>query len=105
MPPDEPTEEEQLEELSQDQQTPFTPADPNPSTTGNTSDPLVQADDAEEIHDTHPQTDVNIDSAELYDEGLSGAVEVEDSSAQSAVTDYTPPADKNEEDKIENQSL
>ena len=33
------------------------------------------------LDDTHPSTDTNIDSAEEYDEGLSGAAEAEDPNA------------------------
>jgi hypothetical protein len=39
------------------------------------SDPV---DVPKEIDDTHPSTDTNIDPAEEYDEGLSGAAEAED---------------------------
>jgi hypothetical protein len=69
MLPDEPTDEERLEELNQDNETPFRPADPNPSPTGGT-----------DIPDDHPQTDTNMDLTEQYDEGISGAAEVEDTS-------------------------
>jgi hypothetical protein len=93
MPPDEPTEEERLQELPEDNQTPFQAADPNPSPTGNTSDPVVAASGGSDIPDDHPQTDTNIEPAELYDEGVSGAAETEDTSRQTAVTDFTPPDD------------
>lgn len=92
MPPDEPTEEERQQELSQDQETPFQPADPNPSTMGNTTDPSVQGT-ATDLPDDHPATDTNLQPEELYDEGVAGAAEAEDRSGQSAVTGYTPPAD------------
>lgn len=88
--PDEPTDEERLEELAQDNETPFRPADLNPPVTGNTTDPVVQAAGTD-IPDDHPQTDTNMQPEEQYDEGVSGAAEVEDTSGQSAVTDYTPP--------------
>jgi len=93
MPPDEPTEEERAEALDQDNQTPFRPADPNPSTAGNTTDPIVEAGGSD-IPDDHPATDTNIDQMELYDEGISGAAEVEDTSSQTAVTDITSPDDE-----------
>lgn len=99
MQPDEPTEEERAEQLNQDGQTPFQPADPNPSATGNTTDPIVQAG-ASNLPDDHPATDTNIDSTELYDEGVAGAAEVEDDSAESAVTDYDP-----EKDNEDNETL
>ncbi|MDB5170193.1 MAG: hypothetical protein JWN82_589 [Candidatus Saccharibacteria bacterium] len=74
MQPDEPTEEEQLEELDQDNGTPFQPAN-----------------SATDVPTDHPQTDSNIDSTELYNEGVGGAAEVEDSSDRSVVADFTPP--------------
>jgi hypothetical protein len=41
--------------------------------------PRSDPDDiAKTLDDTHPATDTNIDSAEEYDEGLSGAAEAED---------------------------
>jgi hypothetical protein len=95
MPPDEPTDEERMQELAQDQQTPFQPADPNPSPVGNTTDPQAASGDAG-IPVDHPTTDANIDSTELYDEGVSGAAEVEDRSAQSSVVDYNPDEDDEE---------
>ena len=73
--PDEPTDEERLEELAEDNETPFRPAD----------------DNTETIPDDHPQTDTNVQPEEQYDEGVSGAAEVEDDSSQSAVADYNPP--------------
>ncbi len=91
MPPDEPTDEERLEELPEDNETPFRPAGPNPSTMGNTTDPVVAATGGSDIPDDHPDTDTNIDETELYDEGISGAAEAEDESGQSAVIGYTPP--------------
>lgn len=92
MPPDEPTDEERLQELPEDNETPFQPADPNPSATGNTTDPVVASAGGSDIPDDHPQTDSNIEAPELYDEGISGAAETEDTSGQSAVVDFTPPA-------------
>jgi hypothetical protein len=94
MVPDEPTDEERQEALEQDNETPFRPADPNPSPTSNTTDPLVAPGGPADIPTDHPQTDTNIDSTELYDEGVSGAAEVEDQSSQSAVVDKLPPAEE-----------
>lgn len=45
------------------------------------------------IAKTHPQTDSNIDSHELYDEGLDGATEVTDKSVKRQQSD--PVARKN----------
>lgn len=55
-------EEERLEKLPQDYDTPFSP----PSGVQDTTD------------DTHPQADTNVDAHEHYDEGISGADEVID---------------------------
>lgn len=99
MQPNEPTQEERLEELPEDNGTPFQPADPNPSATGSTTDPLVASEGAELPID-HPSTDASVDSAELYDEGVSGAVEVEDTSGQSAVADFTPPDEGSESEAV-----
>jgi hypothetical protein len=73
MPPDEPTEEERQEELAQDQETPFRPADDSQGTV--TADEQIVSTPPGPIDDTHPATDTNIDPHELYDEGVSGASE------------------------------
>ncbi|MDB5169021.1 MAG: hypothetical protein JWO41_377 [Candidatus Saccharibacteria bacterium] len=62
MQPDEPNEEEKLEELPEDNGTPFSPPD----------------DAADKLDDTHPVTDTNIDPQEVYDEGLPGAAEAKE---------------------------
>ena len=80
MPPDEPNDEERLEELPGDQGTPFQPAD--------------DQDDQGQTDDTHPSTDV--DQQELYDEGVAGA-EAEEPNQDNAVTGYEP--DESKEDK------
>ena len=74
MQPDEPNQEERAEQLPQDGQTPFQPADPNPGTTGS-SDPVTQNAGQDELPSDHPATDTGIDGAELYDEGVGGAAE------------------------------
>lgn len=103
MPPDEPTDEERLQELPQDNKTPFQPADPNPGMTANTTDPVV-ASGGSPLPDDHPQTDTNIDSHELYDEGISGAAETEDTSQQSATTDFTAADEPSEPEEEELQT-
>lgn len=99
MPPDEPIDEERQEQLEEDGATPFTPADPNPSPTGNTTDPVVQEGNTD-LPDDHPATDTNIDPTELYDEGTAGAAEVEDVHDESAVTGLRDPEDDDEEDLV-----
>lgn len=69
MPPDEPNEEEQIEELPEDQQTPFEPARPE-DTSGPAIDPNARL---QPIDDTHPVTDSGLQAEEIYDEGLGNA--------------------------------
>lgn len=89
MPPDEPNDEERLQELPQDNGTPFQPATPTRDDTGPVDDDL-QADD-NKLDDTHPVTDTNVDPQELYDEGLPGAAEAHEPNPGDDVVDYTPP--------------
>jgi hypothetical protein len=93
MPPDI-SDEERLEELPEDNGTPFQPASPSRDDTGSMGDISddQQADD-NKLDDTHPITDSgsDIDSQELYDEGLPGAVEAHEPNAGNDVIGYTPP--------------
>jgi hypothetical protein len=73
MLPDEPTDEERQEELAEDQETPFRPADDSQGTV--TADDQIVSTPPGPIDDTHPATDTNIDPHELYDEGIAGAAE------------------------------
>lgn len=78
MLPDEPNDEERQEELPQDGQTPFRPADDSPD--GAASD------------DTHPDTDTDVDQQELYDAGQSAASSGADEPHDNpTVIDYKPP--------------
>jgi hypothetical protein len=90
MPPDEPNAEERLEELPQDNGTPFQPPAPSRDDTGAADDDDLQADD-NKLDDTHPITDTDIDQQELYDEGLPGATEAHEPNPGNDVTGYTPP--------------
>jgi hypothetical protein len=90
MQPDKPNDEERQEQLPQDGQTPFSAADPNPDPTGNTTDPVVSSTGSDLPID-HPATDTNVDPQELYDEGVAGAAEVSDKTAENAVTGYEAP--------------
>ena len=80
-------------QLPEDNDPPFSPP------TDPISDPTVDDRDRPaqgQLDDTHQATDTNIDSQEVYDEGLSGAAEAEEPNANDAVTGYTPPdEDKN----------
>jgi hypothetical protein len=90
MPPDEPNDEERLEELPEDNgETPFRPAAPARDD-DLPADDTGQTDDSQ-LDDTHPVTDTNIQPEELYDEGVSGAAEAGEPNAGDAVVDYTPP--------------
>ena len=94
MQPDEPNDEERLEELPGDEgQTPFTPAAPGRDDTRSAGSDPALADD-QQLDDTHPVTDSGIDSQELYDEGVSGAAEAQEPNSGEdgdAVVDYNPP--------------
>ena len=91
MPPDEPNEEEQLEELPEDDGTPFNPA-PDLE-----RDPDTEPDDerqAEETLDpTHPATDSNIEIDELYQQGLSSAAGASEPNAGDTVEGYHKPGE------------
>lgn len=101
MLPDEPTDEERQEELPQDNQTPFQPAEPSRDDTV-PADPASQQQ-ASQLDDTHPVTDTNVDPAELYDEGVSGAAEASEPNAGNTVVGYHP--DSSNEDSVEEQTL
>lgn len=70
----EPNEEEKSEQLPQDYSTPFSP----PSGTQDNAD------------DTHPQADTNVDTQEHYDEGIAGAIGLEQRDSQ-GILGYNPP--------------
>lgn len=74
MPPHELDEEERVEKLAEDGQSPFQPADP-PDEPAKPADDVGQGDN---LDDTHPVTDDQLDTQELYDEGVSGAAEAEE---------------------------
>jgi hypothetical protein len=77
----EPNDEEKTEQLPQDYSTPFSP-------------PSGVADNTD---DTHPQADTNVDAQEHYDEGIAGAIGLDQRGSQ-GILGYTPP-DKSEESK------
>lgn len=89
MLPDEPTDEDRLEQLPQDGDTPFRPAPPS-------RDDALAADNDDQptdgdVNDTHPATDTNIDLQELYDEGVDGAAEIAEPNAGNDVVGYEKP--------------
>lgn len=96
---DEPDDEEKLEELSQDGETPFRPADndaPPPETPASaapdatlpTEADTVVYPDVGGISDTHPQTDANMDDQAQYDGGTAAAAEAGEPNANDEVTGY-----------------
>jgi hypothetical protein len=89
MPPDT-TDEERQEQLPEDNQTPFTPADPSRD---EAAEPDAVRQQENQLDDTHPATDsgTDIDADELYDEGISGAAEASEPNAGDAVVNFTPP--------------
>ena len=102
MPPDEPTEEEQL---NVNGPSPLQPADLSPSETDLPADPAVPHDG--DLPDDHPATDTNMQPEEVYDEGVGGAAEVDDQSGQSAVTGLADDDSEEEaaDDDLTNKAL
>lgn len=94
------TNDEHLEEseslvqpLPQDNAMPFSsPTDP---VTDATSDVSARTQDGQ-LDPTHQATDnaTNIDSQQLYDEGLAGAAEASEPNTGNAVVDYDPAHDE-----------
>lgn len=78
--PDEPSAEEKQEQLPQDYDTPFRPAD--------------DTADSSKLDDTHQVTDTNLLPEEQYDEGLDGAAEASEPNAGNAVLGYDPDKDQ-----------
>lgn len=91
MPPDEPYDEEQLEELPEDYETPFSPTR---EANDRIAAPGGMSFATSKLDSTHPSTDSNIQLEELYDEGLSGAAEAEEPNARDTVVGYKPPTGK-----------
>lgn len=74
--PDEPNDQERLEQLPEDHDTPFRPAEQG------------------ELDDTHPVTDTEVEPGEEYEEGVSGAAEASEPKADNAVVGYDPAKDQ-----------
>ena len=90
MPPDT-SDEERQEQLPEDNQTPFTPADPS-------RDPDAEPDSVRQVEEDkvpedHPVFDnaSDIDFQEAYDAGTAAAAEAAEPNAGDAVVGYTPP--------------
>lgn len=97
MSPDEPTDEDKLEQLPDDGKTPFSlPAPPR--------DPAVPPDDSRQtdaaLDDTHPSTDTDIQQEEVYEEGKAAAAEASEPNAGNSVINYQKDEEKdNEQEK------
>lgn len=98
MSPDEPNDEEQLEELPEDNGTPFQPADDadegtidpdaNEEWPTESEESSIPSSERGGLDDTHPETDTGLIEAEEYDEGTSGAAEVGEPNTGDAVIGY-----------------
>jgi hypothetical protein len=86
MPPDEPNDEEKLEELEEDNQTPFSAPDPS------REDPAISEQDSEDQftapkkNDDRPLTDDLMDTTEYYNEGVS----TDEPNQGNSVVDFKP---------------
>lgn len=82
-----------IEPLAEDNAAPFSP--PTDPIADPTADVDVRAQSGQ-LDPTHQATDnaTDIDSQQLYDEGLSGAAEASEPNAGNAVVDYNPENDK-----------
>lgn len=79
MPPDEPTDEERLEKLPNDFDTPFNIPDDG-------GDP------------THPETDSNVELSELYQEGIDGGGRQTTAPDDDDVARYNPDGDESDDE-------
>jgi hypothetical protein len=89
------SDEERRDQLPEDNDSPFRPADDDAGYPGDDPD-RRQASAA--IDDTHQATDTNLDPQEIYDEGYAGAAEASEPNAGNSVVDYHPEADSRRTD-------
>ncbi|CAN5165927.1 hypothetical protein BH09PAT3_BH09PAT3_1740 [soil metagenome] len=82
-----------IEPLAEDNAAPFSP--PSSPIDDATADPAVRQDSGK-LDPTHQATDnaTDIDSQQLYDEGLAGAAEASEPNAGNTVVGYDPANDK-----------
>jgi hypothetical protein len=90
--PDEPNDEEELERLPEDGETPFRPAQDDGGEAADEEE--IREADSEPLDDTHQVTDTNLQAEEEYDEGLSGAAEADEPNVGNAVVGYDPTKDQ-----------
>lgn len=93
MPPDEPNDEEALEKLPEDGDTPAHEATDSRDDLGDQN--LDREIRGERSGKTYPSRDTDQDSAEIYDEGT----DVEEPNAGNAVEGYDPDADERKSGK------
>ena len=83
--PDEPNDEERQEQLPEDGDTPFRPADAE-------LDDTVRSEAGgaalQHLNSTHPATDTGLQPEDIYENGVAGAADATDPNADSAVTGY-----------------
>jgi hypothetical protein len=84
MNPDEPNDEEKLEKLPEDGQTPFSP--PRPIGDDSTDDNRPQR-----VDDTHPATDDGIEPEDEYENGQASAAGFSEPNASNTVTGWHKP--------------
>jgi hypothetical protein len=89
MQPQDLNDEARQEELSEDNGTPFQAATPSSDSTENNGPVTDSTLDA-----THPATDGDLDSTEVYDAGVSAAAGASDDSTESDVLSYDPSKDQ-----------
>jgi len=88
LPPDEPIDEEKLEILPDDYDTPFSlPVEREVDIADEGEVPLERP----ELDSTHPMTDSDLDETDLYNEGIAGAAGVSEPNPDDTVISYHPP--------------
>jgi hypothetical protein len=93
MPPDEPNDEEKLEQLPEDGQTPFSPADPTRQDPAVSDEDSVDQETNQSAATTYPSTDTGMDDEEIYQEGIS----LDEPNKGNAVVDYDKDKDQREQ--------
>jgi len=93
LPPDEPNDEEELEELPDDYDTPFNIPDDDQV---DIADGRGEAAKRPLLDDTHPSTDANIELSEAYHAGLSNTANASEPNATDNVIGYDDLDDEDE---------
>lgn len=93
LPPDEPNEEERLEQLPQDYDTPFHMPDEKKV---DIADSPGNTPQRPELDDTHPATDSNFEISEAYQDGMAATADASEPNPNDAVIGHD---DFDDEDK------